>query len=59
MSEIDDYADPEAYMDDLEEDCDYGFEFCINPNLKAMCLCTTECDGYLEAVEETVKRAGI
>lgn len=56
MSEIDDYADPEVYMDELEEDCYYGFEFCSDPETKAMGLCTTECSLYLEALEEQQKR---
>ena len=56
MSEIDEYADPEVYMDDLEEDCDYGVsEFCTNPDLKHM-NCCFECEAYLDACEEQDKR---
>ena len=51
MSEIDEYADPEAYMNELEEDCDYGFEFCSDPVTKKLGLCTTECQAYLESLE--------
>ena len=51
MSEIDGYTDPEAYIDELEEDCDYGVsEFCIDPQLKQL-NCCFECNAYLEAVE--------
>lgn len=57
MSEIDEYADPEVYMPELEEDCDYGFDVCIDPETKAMGLCTTECSAYLEAVEEQERAA--
>ena len=37
---------------DEEIDCDYGFEFCSDPQIKAMGLCTTECSEYLEAIKE-------
>lgn len=57
MSEIDDYAEPEEYMDELEESCDYDFEFCSDPETRAMGLCTTECSAYIEAVEEEETRA--
>lgn len=52
MSDIDDYADPEVYMDELETDCDFGFEFCTHPDIKELGLCTTECPTYLESLEE-------
>ena len=52
MSVIDGYADPEVYMDEFEEDCDYGFGFCSDPCCKLSGLCTTECESYFNAVEE-------
>ena len=60
MSEIDEYASPEVYMDELEIDCDYGIsEFCEEPETKAMGLCTTECALYLSAVEKSEKRENV
>lgn len=57
MSEIDEYADPEVYMDELEEGCDYGFGFCSDPETRSMGLCTTECSAYMDVVEEQDKEA--
>lgn len=52
MSQLDEYADPEVYMPELEESCDYGCEFCTDPETKRMGLCTTECNDYIAACEE-------
>lgn len=43
MSEIDPYADPEVYMDELESACDYGLEFCMDPQCKDIEGCVS-CD---------------
>ncbi len=34
-----------------EMDCNYGFEFCSNPEIKAMGLCTIVCEEYLESIK--------
>lgn len=43
MSEIDPYADPEVYMDELESECYYGLEFCIDPSSRDIEGCVS-CD---------------
>ena len=45
----DEYA--EDYLEE-QECCDYGFEFCWDPQIKAMGLCTTECPLYLDSLED-------
>jgi len=42
----------EGSFDDWLRDCDFGFEFCCDPQTKAMGLCTTECSLYLESLED-------
>jgi len=41
MSEIDPYADPEVYMDEFESECDYGLEYCMDPQCRDNegCVC--------------------
>ena len=51
MSEIDEYADPESFVE-MEPCCPYGFEFCEDPETRDMNLCTTECRLYLESIED-------
>ena len=44
MSEIDPYADPEVYfMDELETPCDYGLEYCMDPQSRDLEGCIS-CD---------------
>lgn len=45
--------DPDHYEDELEEQmgCDFGAEFCEDPQTKAMGLCTTSCALYFKMVE--------
>ena len=50
MSEIDPYAEPEEYMDELESACDYGLEFCIDPECRDIEGCVS-CD-YMCGVGE-------
>ncbi len=53
------YDNEYGSADDFEDEyCDYDVcEFCENPGLKSMGLCTTECATYLEACEEAEKEA--
>lgn len=46
-----DEEDLKEYEDD-DRSCDYGFEFCSDPETKALGLCTTECEEYLRSIEE-------
>jgi len=44
MSELDPYAEPEVYIDELEGSyCDYGLEFCIDPQCRDIEGCVS-CD---------------
>jgi hypothetical protein len=49
--------DPDNY--DHEEEnmmgCDYGAEFCEDPQTKSMGLCTTECHLYFDMVKAQEK----
>ena len=49
-----DFEFEDDFERDAEEemDCDYGFEFCSDPQTKAMGLCTSECEEYLEAISD-------
>lgn len=38
--------------------CDYGAEFCEDPQTKVMGLCTTECSLYFEMVKAMVEAEG-
>ena len=42
---------PEDFEEEEFEGCDFGAEFCVEPDTKAMGLCTTECRLYFEMVE--------
>lgn len=35
-----------------EQSCPYGFEFCENPDIRDMNLCTTDCNLYLADLEK-------
>lgn len=54
MSELDPYADPEVYMDELEEGCDYGLEFCHDPECRDIEGCVS-CD-FMCGVGEFAKQ---
>jgi hypothetical protein len=45
---FDDPDDSEDPTDDMG--CDYGAEFCEDPQARSMGLCTTECNLYFEMV---------
>lgn len=52
-SGLDDYSEDDG-MDEWEEEgqCDYGMaEFCMDPTMRDLGLCTTECREYLESVK--------
>lgn len=57
MSEEGEYDTGEDILeDDQQSDCDYGAEFCIEPQLRAIGNCF-ECSLYLEMCEEQEKEA--
>lgn len=47
-----DYESEDMYWEEEAQCCFYGFEFCIDPETRDMGLCTTDCDLYLESLEE-------
>lgn len=46
-----------ADWENEDPDCLYGFEFCENPDIRDMGLCTTDCALYLESIEEEAKQS--
>lgn len=40
-----------------EESCPYGFEFCEDPQTRDLGLCTTECETYMDEVEQSEKES--
>ena len=55
MSDINAYAEPEEYMDELESPCDYGLEFCIDPQCRDIEGCVS-CD-YMCGVGEYAEKS--
>jgi hypothetical protein len=50
----DDWRDDDA-ADWEDEDCDYGFEFCVDPLCKQMGNCGFECELMLEEIRQRSK----
>ena len=51
MSDEGEYDTGEDVLEETEEDCDYGAEFCVEPSLKHM-NCCFECWLYQEMCED-------
>lgn len=55
---MEDEFEENGFEDPMEPDCPYGFEFCTDPQIRDMNLCTTECSTYLDSIEDEEKKEG-